>query len=346
MKLSFADHIEIISTPLHSTLMGGGCMDSLKELCSLFPFDLSRDFGFESRLGEPSAACDFSFLIGKDTEGAKILAGKNPISDLHESLLADPLWQRIRRFFFEWNTQGPLLAGSVESVWFEFDYDGKSYNRCPNIFFGIVADGKTGRKAWAESTIRILDEIYHILFNIPFPVELAANLRMSILALPEHACLYQTGLMIPRHAEAVRLVLTKINAGHLEPYLRDICWPGDFQKVSFLTDRYAGLFDYFVCNINIGKEILPYLALEMLFTNLSQPRFNPKWEAALDVLESDKLVTREKREALLSFCGKTKCEFPHPANYIRGLNHLKIVCKERAPVECKGYFGTMMRDGF
>ena len=326
--------------------MGVGCMDALKELCSLFPFDQTRDFGFESRLGEPAAACDFSFLIEKGAKGAKILAGKNPLSDLHESLLADPLWQRIRNLFIAWNTQGNLLAGSLRSIWLEFDYDGISYNRCPNIFFGIISDDKAGRKGQVESTIRILDEIYRILFDISFPGELSANLGMSVLALPEHAGLCQTGLMIPRHNEVFRLVLTQINAGCLESYLRDIGWPGDFQKVRFLTDRYSGLFDSFACNINIGKEILPYLALEMMFKNLGQPRFNPKWEAALDILESDKLVTREKREALLSFCGKTKCEFPYPANYLRGINHLKIVYKEDAPIECKGYFGTMIREEF
>jgi len=326
--------------------MGVGCMDALKVLCSLFPFNQTRDFGFESRLGEPAAACDFSFLIEKGTEGAKIFAGKNQLSDLHESLLADSIWQRIRNLFIAWNTQGNLLDGSLRSIWLEFDYDGISYNRCPNIFFGIIAEGKAGRKAQVESTIRVLDEIYHILFDISFPDELLANLGMSVLALPEHAGLYQTGLMIPRHKEAVRLVLTQIKAGRLESYLRDIGWPGDFQKARFMIDRYSGLFDSFACNINIGKEILPYLALEMMFKNLGQPRFNPKWEAAMNFLESDKLLTREKREALLSFCGKTKCEFPYPANYLRGLNHLKIVYKENSPIECKGYFGTMMREGF
>jgi len=326
--------------------MGVGCMDALKELCSLFPFDQTRDFGFESRLGEPAAVCDFSFLIGKGTEGAKIFAGKNPLSDLHDSLLADSFWQRIMNLFIAWNTQGNLLAGSLRSIWLEFDYDRISYNRCPNIFFGIIVDQETGRIAQSEAILSVLDEIYGILFGIPFPNEMAGNLKTAVHALPEHAGLYQTGLMIPRHKEAVRLVLTQINAGRLESYLRDIGWPGDFQKARFLTDRYAGLFDSFACNINIGKEILPYLALEMMFKNLGQPRFNPKWEAALDVLESDKLVTREKREALLSFCGKTKCTFPYPLNYLRGLNHLKIVYKENAPIECKGYFGTMMREGF
>jgi len=344
LKHSLADHIEVIARTIQPGLMGAGCKDSLKELCSIFPFDQTRDFGFESRLGETAAACDFSFLIMKDSDGAKILSGENQISDLHESTLADPFWQRIRNFFIAWNSQGHLLAGSVDSVWLEFDYDGISYNRCPNIFFGIIADSKTGQKAQGQSRIRVLDEIYHILFDIPFPDELSENLRMAINALPEHASLYQTGFMIPRQTEAVRLVLTQINADRLEPYLRDIGWPGDFQIARLLTDRYAGLFDYFACNINIGKEILPYLALEMIFNNLSQPGFNPRWVTALDLLESDKLVSPEKREALLRFCGITKCGFPHHANYLRGINHLKIVYKKNKPFECKGYFGTMMRE--
>jgi len=345
MKLTFANHIDMIACAIQPALMGAGCIDSLKKLCSLFPFDLSRDFGFESRLGELTPSCDFSFLIGKGSEGAKILAGENPKADINERLLADPLWQRIRKFFFEWNKEGHLLNNSLGSVWFEFDYDGTRYNPCPNLFFAITVDPADRRDNQSAVILSTLDEIYRILACTPFPDEMAENLKKSVHSLPEHAQLYQAGLMIPRHKEAVRLVLTRINAGHLEPYLRDIGWPGDFQKARFLADRYAGLFDYFACNINTGREIHPYLALEMLFSNLSQPKFNPGWETALNELESDRLVTREKREALLNFCGKTRCAFPYPANYIRGLNHLKIVYKENTPFECKGYFGAIIREG-
>lgn len=345
MKLSFADHINVIATAIKPLLMGPGCIESLKELCSLFPFDLSRDFGFESRLGEPMPNCDFSFLIGKGSEGAKILAGENPKADLNERLLADPVWQRIRKFFIEWNKEGARLNSSIGSVWLEFDYDGTRYNPCPNFFSGININPSDERDDQYKEILHTLNEIYSILTGTKFPDEMTETLRKSIQALPEHARLYQTGLMLPRHKEAVRLVIVQINALCLEPYLENIGWPGDFTKARILPDRYSGLYDYFVCNINTGREVHPYLALEMLFNNHNQPRFNKRWETALEVLVYDKLVTTEKREALLDFCGKTQCGFPYPANYIRGLNHLKIVYKPDTPLECKGYFGTMIREG-
>lgn len=344
MKLSFANHINVIAHTLQPSLMGASCMDSLKELCSLFPFNLSRGFGFESRLGDQTPSCDFSVLIGKGSVGAKILSGKNNVTDLNESLLSDPQWQRIRTFFINWNEEGHFLNSSVGSVWLEFDYNGVSYNRFPNFFFGITVDNAGGRTAQSRAILRILDEIYRILACSPFPDKMAENLERSVHSLPEHARLNQIGLMLPRHKEDIRLVLVQVNAGLLESYLRNLGWPGDFKKARILLDRYSNRFDYFVCNLNTGVEIHPYLALEMLFNNLGQPQFNMGWKTAFELLEADRLVTAEKREALLKFCGKTQCGFPYPATYIRGLNHLKIVYKETSPLECKGYFGTLIQE--
>ena len=343
MKQSFVHHFNTIAPSLQPCLAGPECRSAITELCSLFPYDLARNFGLESRLGKPGAFCDFLLHIRKDTEGAKILAGKSSITGLSGRLLADPLWQRISRFFDAWTTPGHMLADSVEECWLEFDYDGLSYNLSPSIFFGIRNDRQADRNAQWESRRRVLDEIYQVLFDIPFPDALAANLRICILALPEGADFYWTGFMIPRQTEAIRLVLS-MQADKLEKYCGDINWTGDYEDVRFMIDQYASLFDYFTCNFTIGEAIFPYFAIEMYFRNQSQPRFNPKWEAALDILEADNLVIHEKREALVGFCGKTKGNHVYPIKYIRGINHLKLVYRKNTPLECKGYFGLVMKE--
>ena len=344
MKQSFVHHFNVIAPALQPGLAGPGCINAMAELSSLLPFDFAGDFGFESRLGDPVAACDFIFQIRKNSEGAQMLAGKSLIAGLSVNLLADPLWQRITKLFDAWTTPGHLLAGTVDVFWLEFDYNEKSYNLNPNIFFGIGGDKAAGRNTQWESGCRILDEIYQILFNIPFPDDLAENLRVCVYALPEHAGLYQIGFMIPRQKEAIRLVLSNIAAGKLEHYLADIGWTGDYREVRCMIDHYSGHFDYFICNINIGKQILPYFALEMYFKNLSQPRFNPNWDAALDLLQTENLITPEKRLSLLRFCGKTEGNHFYPIKYIKGLNHLKLVYQKNTPFECKGYFGVMIKE--
>lgn len=343
MKQSFVHHFNTIAPSVQPCLAGPECRSAITELCSFFPYDLARNFGFESRLGNPGAFCDFLFQIRKNTEGAKILAGKSSITGLSDRLLDYPLWQRISRFFDAWTTPGHMLAETIEECWLEFDYDGLSYNLSPSIFFGIRNDRQANRNTQWESRRSVLDEIYQVLFDIPFPDALAANLKSCILSLPEGADFYWTGFMIPRQTEAIRLVFS-MPSGKLEQYFNDINWTGDYEAIRFMIDHYVGLFDYFNCNLTIGEAIFPYFAMELHFRNQSQPRFNPNWNSALDLLETDKLLTHEKREALLGFCGKTIDNHFYPIKYIRGINHLKLVYRRNMPLECKGYFGLVMKE--
>ncbi|MEI6435651.1 MAG: hypothetical protein WCP32_12455 [Bacteroidota bacterium] len=343
MKHSFRDHLTVISPAIQPGLMCPENIEALETFCSLFPFDIAQDFGFESRLGKPEAVCDFFLQIRKESEGAKILAGKSPIAGLAKELLHDPLWQKISSLFAAWSNPGNILHEALEVFWFEFDRQELSYNLTPNIFFRILENSGEDRRSQWKSRVKVLDEIYNILFGIPFPKALAENLRMCIEALPENAGLYQIGFMIPRQTEAIRLVLVKILPHQLEQFLKEIQWTGEFAKVLQMINRYSPKFDYSVYNINIGNEILPDLGVEMYFNNLLQPQFNSRWYDTLDFLESDKLLTMEKKVALIRFCGKRTVNFLYPINYICGLNHLKLVHKPNSSVECKGYFGTMIR---
>ena len=343
MKRTFLDHLSTNETAFTVPLLAEIPLHALKALCMHFPFDMASNFGFESRLGKPEAFCDFFMLIYRDSPGAQIMAGKSHITDLSEHLRTDPLWQRISRLFEAWTTPGHPLYATVKEFWLEFDYHETSYNLSPNLFFGIAEDKEANKEIQWETTQHVLDQIYQILFDIPFPETLARNMQKYILKLPENTRLYQTGFMIPRQTEAIRLVLSKMTTDELIQYLVDIKWPGDLNEVKQMIEQYYTPFDYFLTQINVGKEIHPYLGVEMYFDKASQPQFNPKWATAFDLLEKDALLSQDKREALLHFCGKTKMNYLYPVKYIRGLNHIKLIYKQHYPIECKGYFGTIIQ---
>ena len=343
MKHSFLDHFNIISPILQPGLVNEDCAGNLAQLCSLFPYDITQDFGFESRLGDPRAICDFFLQIRKGTPGALMLAGKSQVSNLSGQLLEDPFWQRLVGLFQVWTDAEHVLSQSVEVFWLEFDYQDSGYNLIPNLFFRIAEGSGEDRNIQWELRRRVLDEIYRILFDIPFPSDLSENLKICIDALPEKGGLYQIGFMIPRKTEAIRLVLVKIGLDEIENYLNKIDWPGEMETVRNLACTYSSKFDYFVLNINIGKTILPYLSFEMYFQNMYQPQFGPRWGEVMDFLESEQLLTSQKRASLVRFCGKITSNSLFLTRYFNGINHLKLVYKKNLPIECKGYFGTMIR---
>jgi hypothetical protein len=343
MKSTFLDHLNIVVPNLKPSLLGEGCSGHLAQLCSLFPYDIAQDFGFESRLGNPVAVCDFFFQIRKGSPGALMLAGKSTVSNLSDQLLENPFWQRAVKLFQAWTDTEHILSQSVEVFWLEFDYQDPGYNLTPDLFFKISESSSDDRIAQWELRRRILDEIYSILFDIPFPFHLADNLKVCIDALPDSGALYQIGFMIPRKTEAIRLVLARIELDEIENYLNKIDWPGEMGTVKNLISSYSPKFDYFVYNLNIGKTILPYLSIEMYFKNMYQPQFGPRWGEVFDFLESEQLLTSQKRSSLILFCRKIISNGLFPVRYFNGINHFKLVYKRNSPIECKGYFGTMIR---
>lgn len=344
MKLTFLDHLAVIEPQLSPVLFSGSNIRALLDLAACFPFDAATDFGFESRLGDPKGECDFFLQIRKGSEGALALAGRSRIGRLSGALTEDPFWKQLSLFFAEWVTPGTLFHQSVSLVWLEFDHGPDGYNPVPNIFLRIDDATGASRQQQAETLRQVLGNLYGILFGIGFPGDLAGRMQQCVEELPGNTGIYQTGFMIPRKTEAIRLILTGMKPDLLYNYLDRIGWPGDTDSLQALLSRYLPLVDYSVFNLHTGKNVLPFLGAELYLRDMKQPNWEPAWRKLLDNLEDDRLILRAKREELVHFSSKRKSTFPVSLLYLNGINHLKLVYKQGEPPECKGYFGTMIRD--
>jgi hypothetical protein len=342
-KETFRRHIEAVEPGLTANLITPKGLEALKRFSGLLPFDTATSFGFETRLGDRAAICDFFLLITAGGHGPAMLAGKSTVAGLSPAISGDPFWERMSELFRAWTGISPLLAGKLELIWLEFDSNGTAYNTTPNIFIRLREAAQDDHAGLWKDMQQALDEIYRILFGISFPEELGITLRQCYDALPPQAGLYQIGFMVPRKTETIRLILTNLRGNQLYNYLRDIGWPGDRSAIAEMLDRYAVKFDYTVCNIHIGRDVLPYFGLEMYLKEMRQPQWEPRWNDIFSLLVSGGLALEPKCNDLRGYCGKRTIHGLFPMKYISGINHLKLVYRKGSPLECKAYFGTMIR---
>ncbi|MEI7982552.1 MAG: hypothetical protein WCI71_12940 [Bacteroidota bacterium] len=343
MKPTFLNHFSAMEAGFSPDLLTAGYVEAVQRLCSLLPYDTASEFGFETRLGDPVASCDFFLMISRNSDGAMMLAGKSPVAGLSPELLEDPFWHNLAAMFAAWTDQDTLFAKKVDQFWLEFDCGSTAYNTTPNIFFRISEEPGLSRFAQWVRIHQVLNYIYKMLFGIDFPAELAESLKLCIESLPVSANLYQTGFMIPRKTEAIRLVLTRFDKKEIVGYLKSIGWPGEPELAEEMIHVYAAMFDYSVYNVHIGKSVLPFLGIEMYYRDMKQPQWEPRWGEIFRFLESKNLALPSKCRGMTDYCGQRTVSGLFPVRYIKGINHLKLVYKPGIPLECKGYFGTMIR---
>jgi hypothetical protein len=294
-------------------------------------------FGFETRLGNPDPVCDFFMLIGRDEKAALFLGGKSPGNGFPADLRANPVWEKITRLFASWcSPVNNRLSRHISSVWLEFDYSGDAFEPVPNIFFKFA--GNPG----AQTFIEVYDEIYAVLFGIPFPAKTAEKLRTCVENLPPGAVLKQFGLMVPRKTDTVRLLLTGIGAGDIVKYLQSSGWEGETATLQDYTAKYATMCDFFLWNLNVGDKIFPYLACELQMSGKPQPGYSGRWKIIFDDMVASGLALPAKCEALLRFTGARTVDLIYPVRYLNGISHVKLVFEGGRPAECKGYFGVLM----
>ncbi|HEX2210555.1 MAG TPA: hypothetical protein VHG93_22940 [Longimicrobium sp.] len=174
-------------------------------------------FGYEVRLDDASAGSDVLAAASVADGGRAVLAGTPP----HPVLPWEEAgWRSVRRFCAEWADRGSPLWEGADDLWLEWDAADPSAPRIPSVFFGPRIDTGHAAGTPAERTMAVLRAGFGTLMEEGWSPAAAVRARACLDALPEHARVFQAGLMLSRPGSPVRLCVGNLSAGEIDRFLR------------------------------------------------------------------------------------------------------------------------------
>lgn len=342
--LSLADHIGVVENDISNHLLSGKNRDLILDFARHFPYDLTRDFGFESHLSSKKPFTDLLFSVSKESDGALILAGAKDY-DVSQSLMCLTQWASIRNFCKKWITPGTLFNKYIELIWLEFDHTGKNFSPLPKLFFQIANKEIPTEHGYFSFLVELVEALALQFYGNSIPGKLKELLYKSISTLPDGGEIYHFGLLLTPEFESLRIVTVKFQMPAFINWLEKIGWDGDAKELESLSNEIFNKFDYTVYDIDIHKsgKILPKVGIECYFTNFRQPVIEPRWKKNMDWLVSMGWCEKDKIEGFVAFSGKRRASHFYSLNYLHSVNHIKITVNGSSDVKVKGYFGTYVR---
>ena len=265
---------------------------------------------------------------------------------------SSPPWHRIGKFCTQWETPGDPFHRHVIGVWLEFDHrDHRSALPEPSVFLSFRQKQPAGSPE--QEILPVIEKAVALLSGRPVPGGMRENLHRCIRRRPAGTVVGDTGIMLSRNTDSVRLNVTPVSPSAVGPYLDRIGWDGRRENAERAMAILSGMTDRMTLCLDVGHRIEPNVGLEGFLSG--QPPAEPRWAALLDRLVARGLCAPEKRKALLGWCGRTNpsnTPDPWPVHWIarsllapsdrfttvaRWLSHVKIVCRPDNTTEAKAY---------
>jgi hypothetical protein len=355
---SFEEYLPPVAAGISPCLISPSAFSAISSVARVLPSPLAYNtFGFECRLGEELPRADF-LVLATAACGRDSLAGLHPTSTLPTSLMADPVWRRVRDFSAYWAEPSSPLFHAVDNIWLEFDIDGPVPDLpIPSVFFGLMTNVQTD--ATHESSVdkyrATVETAIRLLSGSESQPRMLETLSRCFRALSSDEPVFQVGLMLSRGASAVRLCIRLRSVERIVEYLAEVGWPGDEAGLRNVLDPLARSVDRVLLDIDVGETVGAKIGLECYFDGNRQPGREPRWDALLNSLVLQGLCTADKREALLAYSGyvaQNAPGVPWPgalvrtsqllggrslSTFVRSLHHVKIVYRPGEPLEAKAY---------
>ncbi len=362
MTGTLEDYLRVVAPHIHHQLISPDSLAHIATIAKILPANVTSFLIFECRLGESQPRADFLLSVAASEGGREILAGRNSAIDLPETLLTNPVWNRIRNFCTNWADPASTLYKQTHSIWLEFDVVGPPTQiPVPSIFFGpkyIELDNSSSTKLGiaANPYQWVAETALRILFGKPIPSSFKRKLFDCFDLLPAGARIFHIGAMLARQVDTVRVCVTDIPANKLWDYLSRLGWTGSISKLEAFVSELSSWVDRVDLDLDVGDTILPKIGLECYFNR--QPQFEPRWQLFLDRLVETGLCIPAKRDAILAYPGYSHERSNRelwPSNllrvsnllrsrvssiFIRQLNHVKIVYQPDIPLEVKAYLSA------
>lgn len=141
------------------------------------------------------------------------------------------------------------------------------------------------------------------------------------------------------------------NYEFLEIFLKRIDYQNDISQLKEVLLRSPSCVQACSLLFDIGETINPRFGIEFYALDTSYKEKKKSTRIFLDFLESENLTNRAKNNAILSWIGGSREESyslygENPFSYsyhdfIRGVNHIKLVYQPGLPLEAKAYLSVL-----
>jgi len=356
--MSFEQMVDLVRPHTPPTLVESENFEQIRRVASSLPTRVAAYLGFETKLFSDQAHADFAFNLSND--GLDWIAR------------TDSPWPRVKQFCTLWGESGEPPYSDGNAVWLEFDVsNGLREDLEPSLFFALRDPQSCIRSAPVKSN-RSLAWICHTLIPTTWgrliSPELQQNLLRTLAVCPAEVGFLQIGLMLSRDIQALRLCLFKIPPPEVFPFLHNIGWRGNVEKLALVLECYLPFFDALCLHLDIGDSIFPTLGVELFYDGAKdpqdhQPPQETRWKLFFDRLVADGLCLPSKADALLNWPSRMPMRFalienliaavktPHflsalpDGMLVTGLGHIKFSLSPTGSTSAKAYFGARYDQG-
>jgi hypothetical protein len=314
---------------LCSTMLPESYFQGITPILEIFPDALADTFMLEYTLEEERDRPDFSLCFWNQPSIARIFAGEDPFVHLPAYLLANSIWCRFREFWI-YRHNNPALFQDMANFWLEFDMIAEKVPDFPVPSVFLRVNSHDYRDWFMDGLEIIMDQV------IPSPVK--QQLQKLFTLLPENARVSQIGSLQARNQESLRLYVRMADHRQMFGLLDQLGYPGDLKPLAAFIDSLAGSAGYLKLQFNMGPEILPKIAIELL-----NPPEKAGWKPLIENLITHRLCTGAYHEFLLNWPDSILVQEPKARNYLllyKYISHLKIIYEPGVPLSAKAYLGV------
>jgi hypothetical protein len=310
---------------------------------------IGSNFIFEFELEQSNPGIDFSLCVQKREMNALIEYWQK--EGVAKQFQENETWHRIIYLCLEWNRTGSILDTGISNIWFEFDYDQMSED-LPEPCIFITPGNLNSRNEVRRGDITrfvpdwLIEPVLDILAPWLVTKPLINRIKNCINALPPTGNIFQTGILLSRKSDSLRLCTT-MPVEEYPTYLRKIEWPGSFEYLDPALAIFGQYTDVIFLDIDVGPDVLPKVGMECCHRQKGE--ITPRLINFFDLLIELQLCTQNHRNEIIDWLNRNnkKDTFWGKNSLQRGLSHIKVVLEEDNTASAKVYLSLSdLQDNF
>lgn len=346
---SLAGTLDALRPHLPVALVSAAAFDRARAAVDHLEPEVTNGTYFECRLQSGSPRVDLVVIVNLD--GGRRLAatgGRRSAGALHEP----PGWGSLLALCRQWTTSDPALRDLIDHIWLEYDVEhGPSRHEAvptaPGVFCSLRRSHR--RACSAPALCRKVLSALEALTGRLASYTVRECLSDCCARLPLESGMPHVGFMAGRKVPAIRVCIAKLPAADAAHFLAATAGIGggtvaEIVRLASLPDGPGGPLYIPMLHLDMDERhgFVARVGMERQFPWICQltGRLGAGEHTLLDVLTARGLCTRDKRDALLEWPGRSVAMMPHEIWWSvveRRVNHVKFVYEPESGVEAKGY---------